>query len=186
MIRQLSRKILSKLRGDLTVDKLIDSGLILGKNVQIKKDVIIDPSHCWLIEICDDVVIAPRAIILAHDASSIHGKATRIGNVKIGKKTFVGAGAIILPGVKVGENVVIGAGSVVTKDIPDNAIVVGNPCNIIGNRLESEQRHQNNLTLKPIYPWPEFGIEGGITNEQKNKMKNDLKDTSGYLVNDLT
>ena len=47
------------------------------------------------------------------------------------KKCWIGAGSTILPGVTVGENAVVGAGSVVTKDVPDNAIVAGNPAIII-------------------------------------------------------
>ncbi|NFI61649.1 maltose O-acetyltransferase, partial [Clostridium botulinum] len=42
-----------------------------------------------------------------------------------------GGGTTINPGVKIGRNAVIGSGSVVTKDIPDNAVAVGNPCRVI-------------------------------------------------------
>lgn len=51
--------------------------------------------------------------------------------VKIGKRCWIGAGAIILPGVTVGDDTVIGAGSVVTKDIPSGVVAVGNPCRVI-------------------------------------------------------
>jgi len=51
--------------------------------------------------------------------------------VVIGKNTWIGGGAIILPGVTVGDNVVIGAGSVVTKDIPSDTVAVGNPCVVL-------------------------------------------------------
>ena len=44
---------------------------------------------------------------------------------------WIGSHSIILPGVTIGENAVIGAGSVVTKDVPDNAIAVGNQEKII-------------------------------------------------------
>lgn len=37
----------------------------------------------------------------------------------------------ILPGVTIGENAVVGAGAVVTRDVPDNAVVVGNPAKVI-------------------------------------------------------
>lgn len=52
-------------------------------------------------------------------------------DVVIGDNTWIGAGAIIVPGVKIGANCVIGAGSVVTKDIPDNSLAVGNPCRVL-------------------------------------------------------
>ena len=37
----------------------------------------------------------------------------------------------VLPGVTIGENAVVGAGAVVTKDVPDNAVVVGTPAKVI-------------------------------------------------------
>jgi len=49
------------------------------------------------------------------------------GNVRVGDRTLVGAGAMVLPGVTVGSDVVVGANSVVTRDVEDNAIVVGSP-----------------------------------------------------------
>ena len=52
-------------------------------------------------------------------------------DVYIGENTWIGAGAVIVPGVHIGRNVVIGAGSVVTKDIPDNVVAVGNPCRVL-------------------------------------------------------
>ncbi len=51
--------------------------------------------------------------------------------VKIGNNVWIGGHSTILPGISIGNNSTIGAGSVVTKDIPDNVVAVGNPCNII-------------------------------------------------------
>jgi len=50
--------------------------------------------------------------------------------VKIGDKVWIGGNTIILPGVTIGNNVTIGAGSVITKDIPDNVLAFGNPCQV--------------------------------------------------------
>jgi acetyltransferase-like isoleucine patch superfamily enzyme len=55
--------------------------------------------------------------------------------VIIGDDVWVGSNSIILPGVKIGKGVVVGAGSVVTKDIPDYAVVVGNPAKVIRFRI---------------------------------------------------
>ena len=52
-------------------------------------------------------------------------------DVRIGENAWIGAGVTIVPGVCIGKNAVIGAGSVVTKDIPDNALAVGNPCRVL-------------------------------------------------------
>ena len=46
---------------------------------------------------------------------------------EVGDFASIGAGAVILPGVKIGRRAMIGAGSVVTRDVPDNALVYGNP-----------------------------------------------------------
>lgn len=49
----------------------------------------------------------------------------------IEKNVWIATGATILGGVTVGENSAVGAGSVVTKDVPPNAMVVGNPAPFI-------------------------------------------------------
>jgi acetyltransferase-like isoleucine patch superfamily enzyme len=54
--------------------------------------------------------------------------------VTIGNDVWIGANATILPGVVVGNGCIIAAGTVVTKNIPDNAIVMGIPGNIKGYR----------------------------------------------------
>ena len=50
--------------------------------------------------------------------------------VTIGDNVWIGGNSIIFPGVTIGNNVTIGAGSVVTKDIPDNVLAFGNPCEV--------------------------------------------------------
>lgn len=50
--------------------------------------------------------------------------------VTIGDNVWIGGNTVIFPGVTIGNNVTIGAGSVVTKDIPDNILAYGNPCEI--------------------------------------------------------
>ena len=50
--------------------------------------------------------------------------------ISIGNNVWIGSGSIILPGVSIGNNSIIGAGSVVTHDVPDYALVIGNPARI--------------------------------------------------------
>ena len=65
----------------------------------------------------DFVHIAPNTVIT--------------GNVNIGEGTQVGTGAAVIPGVKIGKWASIGAGAVIIEDVPDFAVVVGNPGKII-------------------------------------------------------
>ncbi|HEY9297624.1 MAG TPA: sugar O-acetyltransferase, partial [Phormidium sp.] len=51
--------------------------------------------------------------------------------ILIGNNVWIGGGVIICPGVTIGDNTTIGAGSVVTKNIPENVVAVGNPCQVI-------------------------------------------------------
>jgi len=55
----------------------------------------------------------------------------KIGCPEIGDDVFIGPGAKIFGKIKIGNNVVIGANSVVTSDVPDNAVVVGIPGQVI-------------------------------------------------------
>lgn len=131
-MRKWINRIIRRIQGEQDVEKLIKRGLNVGKNLKIMGGVIIDPSHCWHISIGDNVTLAPRVHILAHDASTkVFLNYTRVANTKIGNNVFIGAGSIVLPGVTIGNNVVIGAGSVVVDDIPDESVAVGNPARVI-------------------------------------------------------
>lgn len=122
------------LYGDLPTSILVKRGLKVGKNFSRMDRTIIDSSHCELIEIGDDVTMAPRSYILAHDASmKRHIGYTKISKVKIGSRVFIGAGSMIMPGVTIGDDVIVGASSVVTKSVPNGKIVAGNPATIIGD-----------------------------------------------------
>lgn len=57
--------------------------------------------------------------------------ATVCGCVTVGENVMIGAGAIVLPRLRIGSDSIVGAGSVVTRDVPDKAIVVGNPARIV-------------------------------------------------------
>ena len=137
------KEFVYRLRGEYTTEKLVKMGLKVGQNFGRLNGVILDPSHCWLIEIGDNVTLAPRVHILCHDASTkLFLGYTKIGRVTIGDNVFIGAGTIILPGVTIGSNVVIGANSTVTHDIPENSVAVGSPARVIkslDNYLAKEQ-----------------------------------------------
>ena len=134
------RELFSK----LTAAKIDDSCMIIppfytefGKNMKIGKNVFIN-SCCHFqdnggIEIGDGTMFGFNVSIttLNHELDPKKRCNAIPKPVKIGKKVWIGANCTILPGVTIGDNSVIGAGSVVTKDIPKNAVAVGNPAEVI-------------------------------------------------------
>ncbi len=91
-----------------------------------------------------DHVILNTASQVDHDCTienfvHIAPGAVLCGNVKIGEGSLIGAGSVILPGVNIGKWCTIAAGSVVFKDVPDNAVVIGNPSRIIKYNSEKDQ-----------------------------------------------
>ena len=61
--------------------------------------------------------------------------------ITIGDNVWIGGNTVINAGVLIVSNVVIGSGSVVTKDIPDNAIAVGNPCRVLRYLTEEDKKY---------------------------------------------
>ena len=75
--------------------------------------------------------------------------------IRIGRRCWLGAGVIVLPGVTIGDNTVVGAGSVVTKDLPPNVVAVGNPCRVL--RAIGEQDRWTYFKGRAIDPTMEEG-----------------------------
>lgn len=177
-------KFICKIRGTIDVDSLVEQGLKVGNNFRMNEQCIIDRSHCWLIEIGNDVVFAPRVHILAHDASMWNETGyARISPVKIGNNVFVGAGSIVLPGVTLGDNVVVGAGSIVTKSFPSNTVIAGNPAKMICTYDEFISKHRMLQSEKPLFDESYTARNKNITMKMKDEMNSALKENSfGYVV----
>lgn len=163
------------------IEILKENGLKIGEDCHIMGECIIDPGHCWLIEIGNKVTLAPRVHILSHDASTKRELGyTYIAPVIIGDNVFVGAGSVVLPNVKIGNNVIIGAHSVVANDIPNNSVVVGNPARFIKTYEEYMEEKSDLLQASLIYD--ESYTINNITNEKIKQMKLELKSKSGFVV----
>lgn len=106
---------------------LIEGDVIIGHNVTVKSGVYIWDGT----RIEDEVFLGPNAT-LTNDLTPRSKQYPDIfSGIKLKKGCSIGANATLLPGITVGEYAMVGAGAVVTKDVPDYAIVVGNPAKII-------------------------------------------------------
>ncbi len=106
-------------------DVVLKEGTVIMANVVINSGTKIG-KHC----------ILNTGSIVEHDNEiesycHLSPNSTLCGNVKVGKKSWIGAGSIVIQNKIIGENTIIGAGSVVIKDIPNNSVVVGTPGIII-------------------------------------------------------
>ncbi len=126
----------------------IGQGCTIGSYVDIEGEVIIGhnvslQSACYItrgVIIEDDVFCGPRVTTM-NDKRICHRRPTLTferSAPRILRAARVGGGSVLLPGVTIGENAFVGAGSVVTKDVPDYAIVVGNPARVVGRVRDEE------------------------------------------------
>lgn len=106
---------------------LIENDVVIGSNVTIKSGV-----YLWDgITIEDNVFIGPCAAFTNDKTPRSQQYPDVFSKTLIKAGASIGANATILPGITLGVNCMVGAGAVVTKNVPANAVVVGNPAKII-------------------------------------------------------
>ena len=180
MIRNIISRIRSIVRNN-RMNYYLRLGVKIGENSKIEKDVFLDPSFPWLIEIGKNVTIAPRTFILAHDASTKKGIGyTKLATVNIGDDVFIGANCTILPNVTIGKGSIIGAGSIVTKDIPEKSLAVGNPAKVICSVDKYYEKNKKILNKENLYG-SEWKRES-ITENMKSEQNKQLEDKVGFIV----
>lgn len=126
----------------------LGANCIVGKGVYIDFDVPIGNAvkiqnrasiyHGTTIE--DGVFIGPHVVFtndrlpraITPDGQPKSDDDWEVGQTLVRYGASVGAGSVILPGITIGTFALVGAGSVVTRDVPDHALVVGNPARIAG------------------------------------------------------
>ena len=181
-LQRLRGILWAKVRGYPTLDDLVARGLILGHNVTLTRNVVLDPDHCHLIEIGDDVTFGPEALVLAHDASTkLYLNYARIARVRIGSRVFIGARALILPGVTIGDDVIVGAGSVVSRDVGAGTVVAGTPARRVMSTEEYIQRHRERLHVRPTYHRDGWTYRVGMAEGNAQRMADELAETDGYV-----
>ncbi len=104
----------------------IEERVVIGDNCKIKPHVFIPTG----VTIEDDVLVGPNVTFTNDKHPHARGDWTLLKTF-VGRGSSIGANAVILPGVRIGRNVTVGAGSVVTSDIPDGAVVTGNPARLL-------------------------------------------------------
>jgi acetyltransferase-like isoleucine patch superfamily enzyme len=86
------------------VSRLVPQGLALGRDVYVAPTAYLDPGQPWLIEIGDETLIGPCVMVLAHNTSMrLQTRHTLIGRVSIGRRVYIGHGAIVLRGSTIGD-----------------------------------------------------------------------------------
>jgi sugar O-acyltransferase (sialic acid O-acetyltransferase NeuD family) len=130
--------------------KLVEQGIVFGTvthpSSTISRGVAIRPGTVMMAGtvVNADTIIGAQVIIntcasVDHDcqiSTAVHiAPGVRIcGGVSIGERTFVGAGAVVIPNIRIGADVIVGAGATVVRDIPDAVVIMGTPARIIKQR----------------------------------------------------
>lgn len=106
---------------------LIEGDVVIGSNVTIKSGV-----YLWDgTRIEDGVFIGPNATFTndSFPRSKVYLEAFK--GIVIREGASIGANATLLPGITIGANSMVGAGAVVTRNVPEGAVVAGNPAKVI-------------------------------------------------------
>ena len=119
----------------------------IGAFVEIQKNVTVGKrckisSHTFVCEgvRIEDNVFVGHGVMFINDsyprATTLEGTLQteddwKVEQTVVRKGASIGSGATILSNTNIGENAIVGAGSVVTKDVPPNAVVVGNPAKVL-------------------------------------------------------
>ena len=102
---------------------LIESDVVIGDRVTIKSGV-----QLWDgTRIEDDVFIGPNATFTNDRTPRSRKTMQHLLVTRVQRSATIGANATILPGLTIGKGAMVSAGAVVTRDVPDHALMIGNP-----------------------------------------------------------
>lgn len=145
---------------------VISPDVILGRNVKVQNNVSI-----YTGVICeDDVFLGPSMVFtnVMNPRSAVNRK-NEYAKTIVKRGASIGANATIVCGNNIGEFAFIGAGSVVTKEVPNYALVVGNPARQIG--WMSEFGHRLVFNEENIAICPENNTKYSLSNGKVSKIE---------------
>jgi len=117
--------------------------LVIGDNVSVGKSVML--LAIGGISVGNNVMIGHGAQIISaghhipEDEESMRFSGLEVAPIKIEDNSWIGAGAIILPGVTIGQGAVVAAGAVVSRDVEALTIVAGVPAKLIRTRQKDSE-----------------------------------------------
>ena len=157
------------------------SGSRIGANCNIGQNVVIGPdvtigSQCKIqnnvsvykgVTLEDGVFCGPSMVFTnVYNPRAEIRKMDQVRSTLVKKGATVGANATIICGTTIGQYALVGAGAVITKNVPDHALVVGNPAKQIGWVCRCGERLPDNLVCNVCdkkYDKKQKGIEGLMT-----------------------
>ena len=145
---------------------VVSPGVILGNNVKVQNNVSIYTG----VSCDDDVFLGPSMVFtnVINPRSAINRR-DQYAKTHVGKGASIGANATIVCGHDIGAFAFIGAGTVVTKNVPDFALVVGNPARQLG--WVGEYGHRLTFNDQGIAVCPESQQEYQLENNTVNRIK---------------
>jgi acetyltransferase-like isoleucine patch superfamily enzyme len=114
----------------------VDLGVTIGNRVKIQNGISVYKG----VTVEDDVLLGPHMVFTNDLYPRAFNDNYEILPTLVKRGTSIGANATIVCGVVLGNFCMVGAGSVVTADVPDYALVVGNPARVIGYVCECGKR----------------------------------------------
>lgn len=153
-------------RCNLGQNVVVSPGVVLGNNVKVQNNVSI-----YTGVICeDDVFLGPSCVFtnIINPRSAVIRRDQYV-KTTVKRGASIGANATIVCGGTLGKYCLIGAGAVVTKDIPDYALVVGNPSRQIG--WVSAYGHRLEFNDQGLASCPESGEKYQLTNGVVSPVK---------------
>lgn len=144
---------------------VVSPGVVLGSNVKIQNNVSIYTG----VTCDDDVFLGPSMVFtnVINPRSAVNRK-SEYAKTHVGKGASIGANATIVCGHDIGKFAFIGAGAVVTKNVPDYALVIGNPAKQTG--WMSEFGHKLKFDTEGMAVCAESGEKYELKNGKVTKL----------------